>query len=70
MYNQKGDCTRIIHTNVLHREDDESDADSTSIQESTYADDAADLECEEEYPDLANQSEGGEKSMRMKVKKR
>ena len=70
MYNQKGDCTRIIHTNVLHREDDESDADSTPTEESTCADDAADLECEEEYPDLANQSEGGEKSMRMKVKKR
>ena len=70
LYDQKGDCTRIIHTNVFHREDDESDADSTPIQESTYADDAADMECKEEYPDLANQGEGGEKSMRMKVKKR
>ena len=60
LYDQKGDCTRIIHTNFLHREDDESDADSTPVQESTYADDAADLECQDEYPDLATQGEGGE----------
>jgi len=60
LYDQKGDCTRIIHTNFLHREDDESDADSTPVQESTYADDAADLECQDEYPGLATQGEGGE----------
>lgn len=59
LYDQKGDCTRTIHTNFLHREDDESDAESTPDQESTYADDAADLECQEEYPDLANQGERG-----------
>ena len=60
LYDQKGDCSRIIRTNFLHREDDESDADSTPDQESTHADDAADLECQEEYPDLANQGESGE----------
>lgn len=60
LYDQKGDCTRIIHTNFLHRENDESDADSTPLQESTYADDAADMECQEEYPDLAYQGECGE----------
>ena len=60
LYDQKGDCTRIIHTNFLHREDDESDADSTPDQEGTCADDATDLECQEEYPDLATEGESGE----------
>ena len=59
LYDQKGDCTKIIHTNVLHREDDESDADSTPDQESANADDTVDLECQEEYPDVANQGESG-----------
>ena len=60
LYDQKGDCTRIIHTNFLHREDDESDADSTPDQEGTCADDATDLECQEEYPGMATEGESGE----------
>ena len=59
MYDRKGDCTKIIHTNFLHREDDESDTDITPDQESANADDTADLECQEEYPDVANQGESG-----------
>ncbi len=43
LYDQKGDCTSIIHTNFLHREDDESDEDCTPT----------DQECQEEYPDMA-----------------
>ena len=49
MCDQKGDCTRIIRTNFLHREDDENDADSTQNQEGTNADDATDLECQGDY---------------------
>ena len=49
LYDQKGDCTRIIRTNFLHREDDENHADSTQDQEGTNADDATDLECQGDY---------------------
>ena len=59
LYDQKGDCTRTIHTNFLHRENDESDADNTTDQESTNADDVADLEHEGECPDIADGCESG-----------
>ena len=59
LYDQKGDCSRTIHTNFLHRENDESDADNTTDQESTNADDVADLEHEGECPDIADGCESG-----------
>ena len=43
-------CYRFpTRTNFLHREDDESDANSTQDQEGTNADDATDLECQGDY---------------------
>lgn len=64
LYDQMGDCTRIIHTNFLHRESDESDANSTSDQEGTctYADDETELEHQGEYPGMVDADEIGEES--------
>ena len=59
MYDQNGDCTRIIHTNFLHRENDESDADSAADQEGDE-DDATDLEHQGEYPDMVDEGESEE----------
>ena len=64
LYDQMGNCTRIKHTNFLHRENDESDADSISDQEgtSTHAHNATELEHQGEYPGTADVDESGEES--------
>ena len=64
LYDQMGDCTKIIHTNFLNRENDESDANSTSDQEGacTHADDATKLENQGEYPGMVDADEIGEES--------
>ena len=49
----------IITPSLIRLQAEQKLADSISDQESANADDTADPECQEEYPDMANQGESG-----------